>query len=187
MRTGFLAGALLLPGAGCSDGGGTTPPPTSSSTSETGMAAGTTGEGPPADSTSGSGPASGPGSTSGSSTGLGSTGDAPVFDLGVPDLPPGTCAPGEPGCGCTAVDVLLVLDVSGSMCGHMPYLVAAFPGFVDELFTRLPAGLSVHVGLTTSAFDDSGDLHGDGIATCANANGLDWLEQHYLTPDEGTL
>lgn len=63
------------------------------------------------------------------------------------DLPPPE--EGE-GAGCTAVDLLFVLDNSASMQTHHAALAAAFPGFIAAIFERLPGGTDIHVGITTT-------------------------------------
>lgn len=54
------------------------------------------------------------------------------------------------GLGCTAVDLLFVLDNSASMHTHHEALAEAFPGFITAIFEQLPPGTEVHVGLTTT-------------------------------------
>ena len=81
---------------------------------------------------------SGSGNTSGSN---GSNGSGVNFDAG-----------GNDGAekGCTAVDMLFVIDNSGSMGFYQEGLAQTFPGFVDAMFANLPAGTDLHVGITTT-------------------------------------
>lgn len=102
------------------------------------------------------------GSTSESATTLASSGAATTagdptttsgglkLDVGAPD----TTTAGTTGAdeGCTAVDLLFVIDNSPSMGPHQEDLSAAFPGFVDAMFAALPAGTDLHVGITTTSF-----------------------------------
>ena len=58
--------------------------------------------------------------------------------------------------GCSAVDILFVIDNSSSMCTYEKGLVQAFPFFVDAVNSALPAGTDLHVGITTSSFCEGG-------------------------------
>lgn len=52
--------------------------------------------------------------------------------------------------GCQAVDVLFVIDNSGSMADQQASLVASFPGFVAGIQQALEHAPSYHVGVVTS-------------------------------------
>ena len=76
--------------------------------------------------------------------------DAPLFDLGVPDL-----APSDEGC--TKVDLLFVVDASYSMQDEQDSLVASFPDFITEIQDRLGAH-DYHIGIvTTEAYEFNED------------------------------
>lgn len=160
------------------DGGGTSAGATAITTVSSGPSTASTssGSGEP---TTGAGSMGGTESSSGAATEVGTTGatasssgattDSPSssstgalkFDIGVDsDVPgDGTCErPGDPDCGCTAVDILFIVDNSGSMEKHKPAVAAAFDPFVDEMITALPAGTSLHVGVTrATGFYDPGN------------------------------
>jgi hypothetical protein len=65
---------------------------------------------------------------------------------------------GEQGArdGCNYVDLLFVIDNSGSMCDAQLGLAAVLPDLVDAIFDALPANTDVHVGLTTTSFSPGG-------------------------------
>ncbi len=87
--------------------------------------------------------------------------------------------------GCKAVDVLFVIDNSGSMADNQASLVSSFPGFVAGMKEKLDAAPSYHVGVVTT--DDYwgnaagcqtiGDLvtqtsgHASSAAVCAPFSG----------------
>lgn len=140
-------GLVLAALAGCGDDGGATtgatapttaPPTTAPPTTDPTGATGSTG----GDATSTGAPTTG--MTGGDTQGL-------KLDVGTPDVPPDpTDTAGEKGC--TAVDLLFVIDNSASMGPHQEDLSAAFPGFVDAMFAALPPGTDLHVGLTVTSF-----------------------------------
>ncbi|MEM6993583.1 MAG: hypothetical protein AAF721_23925 [Myxococcota bacterium] len=74
---------------------------------------------------------------------------APVgFDVGAPL--------GEPlqSSGCPAVDLLFVIDNSGSMGDEQLNLAASFPGFIDGISDLLGPATDYHVGVvTTDAYE----------------------------------
>lgn len=148
--------ALLLAGA-CGGGKG----------EDSGLSAGTQGSDGTAASSSSS-------TTGGTSEGSGSATSVPTtggtgfkFDIGVVDAPDGTCVPGDPECRCNAVDVLFIVDNSGSMQVHAAPTIAAFDTFVEEMITVLPAGTSLHVGVTrATGFYDPGNAGGWGSGAC---------------------
>lgn len=112
------------------------------------------------------------GSTLGSVTGsLDSESSAGfVFDVGTGQDAPGSCGPDGVGCFCNAVDLLFIVDNSGSMQVHHDPIVAAFPLFVDQMITALPAGTDLHVGLTrATGFYDPGNGGGWGGPACEAA------------------
>ena len=67
------------------------------------------------------------------------------FDVGaMPDVPPP-----EP-VGCEKVDLLFIVDDSGSMADNQTNLVSSFPGFVDSMEEKLGNVESYHVGVVTT-------------------------------------
>jgi hypothetical protein len=85
-------------------------------------------------------------------------GEPPKFDL--PQTPDGGLPP--PDTGCTKVDLLFVIDNSGSMEDEQINLVNSFPDFVAEMQTKLVDTESYHVGVITS---DSNVYNGPGCQT----------------------
>src|SRR5688572_25330250 len=65
-----------------------------------------------------------------------------IFDLGAPDLG----AIDEPE-ACELVDLVFVIDNSGSMAGEQENLIASFPGFVDGMLDALDTVNSFHIGV----------------------------------------
>jgi hypothetical protein len=110
--------------------------------------------------------------TSGATEGLdsGSAADGFVFDVFTGQDAPGACGPDGEGCFCNAVDLLFIVDNSGSMQVHHDPIVAAFPLFVDQMITALPPGTDLHVGLTrATGFFNPGNGGGWGGPTCEAA------------------
>jgi hypothetical protein len=86
------------------------------------------------------------GQTSVAGTGEPTSGTAPKFDLATaPDvsLPP-------PDTGCIKVDLLFVIDNSGSMADEQVHLINGFPDFVAEMQAKLGDTESYHVGVSTT-------------------------------------
>jgi len=122
------------------------------------------------DSTGASASATNDGSATDTSTPDGSSTDEPLFDVGVAGDLPGSCRSGDEDCGCTAVDVIFVVDNSGSMQEHAAPTIAAFDTFVDEMVNTLPEGTSLHVGVTrATGFYDPGNGGGWGGPGCEAA------------------
>lgn len=95
--------------------------------------------------------ASGTTTAASASTAAPTTTGAPKLDVGSPETTaPATTTAGDKGC--TAVDLLFVIDNSPSMGKYQKNLGAAFPGFVDAMFGALPPGTDLHVGITTTSF-----------------------------------
>ncbi|MGH1344720.1 MAG: hypothetical protein ACRBN8_24385 [Nannocystales bacterium] len=96
------------------------------------------------------------------------TGEEPIFDVGNDTDGPATgCGPDDIDCGCNAVDILFVVDNSGSMETHRAPVIAAFPQFVDEMVNALPMGTDLHVGLTrATGFYDPGNSGGWSGPAC---------------------
>ncbi|MBL4685011.1 MAG: VWA domain-containing protein, partial [Nannocystaceae bacterium] len=84
--------------------------------------------------------------------------------------------------GCTAVDLLFVIDNSGSMCGYQSNLAQTLPDFVTAIFDALPPDTSVHLGITTTSFS-SGGTHQE--QNCMSVQGATEIEAAYTTPAEG--
>jgi hypothetical protein len=74
---------------------------------------------------------------------------APGDDMPGPDAPVAP-PPIDPGPGCEAIDVMFVIDNSGSMEQEQTNLVANFPQFVTVLET---SGLNYRIGVTTTGRD----------------------------------
>ncbi|WP_266220762.1 hypothetical protein [Paraliomyxa miuraensis] len=120
--------------------------------------------------TGGTGTSAGTSTMGGVTDGLDSSSTAGfVFDVGTGVDVPGTCSADE-GCFCNAVDLLFVVDNSGSMQIHHDPIVAAFPLFVDQMINALPPGTDLHVGLTrATGFFDPGNAGGWGGPACEAA------------------
>lgn len=165
-RPSRVFGALFVSAVACGDGGDGG---TGQDTQITVMSA-PTGEAPTTTATEASAgtTAQGEGTHAGStaSTG-GSTGEI-KFDLPVvQDIGMVGCSMGDPGCGCSAVDVLFIVDNSLSMQEHAPGVIAAFEPFVEEMIGVLPTGTSLHVGVTrATGFYNPGDGGGWGGPSC---------------------
>lgn len=52
---------------------------------------------------------------------------------------------------CTNVDLLFVIDSSGSMADEQAALVRSFPGFIDGIRSRLRTASSIHLGVATTS------------------------------------
>ena len=99
------------------------------------------------------------------------TEDGPIFDVGDGgDIPlPSDCPPGEE-CFCDAVDILFIVDNSGSMQILAQPVIDAFDNFVDDMFSALPPGTDLHVGLTrATGFYDPGNAGGWSADQCLAA------------------
>jgi hypothetical protein len=96
--------------------------------------------------------------------------DDQKFDVGsVTDLPV-ICGPDDaddPACHCNAVDILFVVDNSGSMNTHRENVKAAFDDLVGQMVAVLPDGTDLHVGLTrgTGFFDPGNSSSTSGCDT----------------------
>ncbi len=157
----------------CSDGSeGTTEENPTATTFTTLPTVGSTGGGSSGDDSTGD-------STGDSTEGSGSsTSGVDKLDLGDdPELP-----------GCDAVDILFVIDNSASMATYQTALAEAFPGFVDAIFSNLPAGVDVHVGLVTTDFFCNGEdcACPDSTIGCQSAADLETIEMYYTPPTEGS-
>ena len=58
--------------------------------------------------------------------------------------------PGDEGTGCKKVDLLFVIDDSGSMADEQANLVASFPGFIAAMQTELAETDGYNIGVVTS-------------------------------------
>lgn len=113
--------------------------------------------------------------------------DGPILDVGALETGDPACVE---GCGCNAVDILFVIDDSTSMGSYQQALAAVAPTFADAIFASLPAGVDLHVAVTTSSFYGGSGGASPGEANCApyyEGAGLtnrDDLYEWYWTPDE---
>jgi len=89
-----------------------------------------------------------------------------------------------PGSGCAYVDMLFVIDNSDSMETYQQALADQFPAFVEAMFAELPAGIDVHVGITTTEFD-AGCEAAETTGNCQSTASLDDVQMHYVPPTEG--
>lgn len=137
--------------------------------------AGSDGESSPTDGDDGGSGGDGDGETDTDTTGAPGTGGDGDGDGEVRlDVGPGGsgggeaggCDAGDPDCGCTAVDVLFVVDNSGSMFIHQQRLASVFPRFVDVMVETLPVGTSLHVGITTQGGFWRGSGSGSWSGSC---------------------
>lgn len=112
--------------------------------------------------------------------------DGMKFDVGSQDAAPLGCVDGvgEDCPGCTAVDLLFVVDNSLSMEDEQIALGQAFPSFADTILTALPQDVNLHVGVTSTemgysnegGYVEANPCLGTGVGGAPAAN---W----YVTPD----
>lgn len=96
--------------------------------------------------TTGGAPTTGATGETGEDEDTGAASTLPKFDFGVqPDV-----AEPMPDTGCTKVDLLFVIDSSGSMEDEQVVLVQSFPDFVAEMQTQLADTDSYHIGVVSS-------------------------------------
>lgn len=127
------------------------------------------------------------GTAPGSSGAADETGDEIKLDVGSNvDVPP-ACGAGE-ACetGCTAVDLLFVIDNSGSMGDYQAGLGLAFPDFATTLSEVLPPGTNVHVGVTSTemAYSGAGNTSIMNGACTFIGDGDQSHEAFYVPPTE---
>ncbi len=119
------------------------------------------------------------------------------FDTGIviPDLPgwPGSPKLDLPvednaGFGCSALDMLFVLDNSASMQTHHEALASAFPEFITTIFSHLPHGTDVHIGLTTTDVACKGMecRCTDATLGCQSAASAESIMSVYAPPADGS-
>jgi hypothetical protein len=167
----FVLVAVILGLPGCSDDGTPADDPFGDAASAEGTAGGpTTAEAP-----TGTDPSSASASASATAADS-STTDPFKFDVGTKnDVPGGACNVGDEDCGCTAVDILFIVDNSGSMQEHAAPTIAAFSTFVDEMIATVPPGTSLHVGVTrATGFFDPGNSGGWGSGACEGFSDGAW-------------
>lgn len=82
--------------------------------------------------------------------------------------------------GCTYVDLLFVIDNSGSMCDAQQGLADALPGLVQAIFTSLPPDTDVHVGLVTTSFSAGGQHQ---QIACGPGEGPAVIDAAYVTDE----
>lgn len=114
----------------------------------------------------------------------GSSGDDIKLDVGPGDDPD---AMPDPTTGCTAVDVLFVVDNSASMTSYQDALVSAFPSFVTAMDEQLPPDTDLHVGVTTSSFCGPQSHNSHSENNCVAAETSAQMLSAYLTPDMETV
>ena len=126
------AGLILLVSSACGD--------TGREADSLWTGGGVTSEGDGGDSDSSASGTSGGGATTSSSSDPGTSGtdgattaeDGGIkLDVGPDTGAPPACDPDAEDCGCTAVDILFVIDNSGSMFSFQQIIGPVFAGFVD--------------------------------------------------------
>lgn len=147
---GFSSGSQVTTAPATSLTGVTTGDPADEAATTTG---GTT-EGATEGSTNGSsgggeGPGEEPGGAPEEEPNGGATSDgAPKFDLGEAPKPEGGGQ--EEPAPCVKIDLLFVVDNSGSMEDEQANLIASFPTFVQEMQQELAEAESLHIGVVSS-------------------------------------
>jgi hypothetical protein len=118
------------------------------------------------------------GATTGGDASTSSEGPVQIFDVG-------NGGDGSSGTEfCSNVDILFVIDNSPSMGDYQEQLAFAFPTFVDEMWSALPAGTDLHVGITTTSFF-TGSCSEGGMNCATTATDAEVLA-HYTPPDAGS-
>jgi hypothetical protein len=91
--------------------------------------------------------------------------EGPRFDVPVEDVPVDR--------PCREVDLLFVIDNSGSMADEQANLIASFPGFIDGIEHTLGPQTSYHVGVVTTDLNLYNDLSCQQIGALTTKTGGD--------------
>ncbi len=86
------------------------------------------------------------------------------------------------GPGCNFIDFLFVIDNSASMQTYQQALGDQFPSFVSAMFDAVPPNIDIHVGITTTDFDNQCS-DAESTSGCQSSSPLEDIESHYRTPD----
>ncbi|MBK8238230.1 MAG: hypothetical protein IPK74_22090 [Deltaproteobacteria bacterium] len=86
--------------------------------------------------------------------------------------------------GCSAIDLLFVIDNSQSMHTYQDALAEQFPAFVSAMFDAIPPGIDVHVAVTTTDFDNQCSA-AEATANCQTSSSLADVQSHYQPPTSG--
>ena len=114
------------------------------------------------------------------------------LDVGADDDPTtGPCVSGDcESTGCTAVDLLFVVDNSASMQPYQAALAQAFPSFAQAIVEGLAPGVNIHVGVTSTEMGYSSmgqnviEYFNDQAVSCsATGDGDAPSASFYDTPD----
>jgi hypothetical protein len=81
------------------------------------------------------------------------------------------------------VDILFVIDNSLSMGDYQAQLALQWDDFVDEMWSNLPQGTDLHVGMTTTSFFDGNCF--ESVFNCVTTASPADVMNHYITPDMG--
>lgn len=105
--------------------------------------------------------------TSGGTDSAGATAGGSSSDSGAIKLDVGADSTGGgSNDGCPSVDILFVIDDSGSMADNQQSLVDSFPGFIGAVQTQLAGAKSYHIGVVTT------DFYPDNPANCIDIGDL---------------
>jgi hypothetical protein len=117
----------------------------------------------------GAGSGSGSGAGTVGSTGAGGAG----FDAGMNG--DGSSTP-----SCQYVDILFLIDNSASMSPKQAKLAQAWPQFVDAIYATLPAGIDLHVGMTSTSFYVGSTS--ESTINCMSGNAPADVAAHFIPP-----
>jgi hypothetical protein len=107
--------------------------------------------------------------TTGSADLTSTSGDSEAATTGAPklDVPDGqTTGAIDPGEGCPSVDILFVIDNSGSMADNQDSLINSFPGFIAGVQAQLAGATSYHIGVVTT------DIYPENPPNCIDIGDL---------------
>jgi hypothetical protein len=118
----------------------------------------------------------------GSSGASGADGGATPYlgDSGAPSF--GDATAGDAAAGCAGVDLLFLIDNSASMMPKQQKLAQTWPQFVDAIFSRLPKGIEIHVGMTSTSFYVGSTS--EGTMNCQSANSQADVAAHFIKPGD---
>ena len=142
------------------------------------------------DATSGSPTDGGTGPGTAGSSSSGTSAGSPKLDVGADDDTGTDCDTDCEPTGCTAVDLLFVIDNSASMQPYQAALAQAFPTFAQTIIEDLEPGVNLHVGVTSTemgfssvGMNSTEFVNGQAVACTATGDGDANSDTFYQTPD----